>query len=69
MAAGRAGPVSLELFDVQGRLVARRALATSDPAGALSFRWQAGTVPAGTYLVRASAPYGGRAAVKWTVLH
>ncbi|MBM4116365.1 T9SS type A sorting domain-containing protein [bacterium] len=44
-----AGPARLEIFDPQGRRVARL-FAGEAPAGSLAVDWQAGSLPAGLYL-------------------
>ena len=64
---GEPDEVTLELFDVRGRLVARRAGEWFGSAGWQTVRWAIGPVPSGAYLVRGSTRAGQAAVARWVV--
>ena len=59
--------VTLELFDVRGRLVARRAGEWFGSAGWQTVRWAVGPVPSGAYFVRGTTRGGSAATARWVV--
>ncbi len=61
----RGGAVSLELYDVQGRLVRRRPWQAFSVGGLYPIPWDPGPIPSGIYLVRATDTSGRSAHAKW----
>lgn len=64
-----AGPdrVRLDLFGVDGRLLASRAEESFASPGAYAIRWAPSRLPAGTYVVRLTTASGRSASAKWTL--
>jgi photosystem II stability/assembly factor-like uncharacterized protein len=64
-----AGPerVRLDLFGVDGRLLASRAEESYASPGAYTIHWDPSRLSAGTYVVRLSTASGGSASAKWTL--
>ena len=67
MALSRPAMVQLTLWDMTGRLVARRAAAPV-AAGAHVLGWQLPRLTAGHYTIRATTPDGDAAEAPWTVV-
>lgn len=63
----RARPVSLEVFDVAGRLVARRPESAA-AAGLNIVAWDPGALASGAYVVQLDAGAGGTARARWVVV-
>lgn len=63
----RADRVTMSLYDVTGRLVARRP-EEAFTAGAHSFRWNPGPLPSGTYFVRMTTGGGEARTTRWVHL-
>lgn len=59
--------VRIELFGVDGRLLARRTGESFAGSGAHEFHWEPAGLPSGTYLVRLTTTSGRTAATKWTL--
>ena len=59
--------VRLELFGVDGRLLASRAEESFASPGAYAIRWAPSRLPAGTYVVRLTTASGRAASTKWTL--
>ena len=59
--------VRLDLFGVDGRLVASRNEESFASPGAYAIRWDPSRLPAGTYVVRLTTASGRSAAAKWTL--
>lgn len=59
--------VRLELFGVDGRLLASRAEETFASSGTYAIRWAPSPLPAGTYVVRLTTSSGKSASAKWTL--
>jgi photosystem II stability/assembly factor-like uncharacterized protein len=59
--------VRLDLFGVDGRLIASHAEETFASAGAYAIRWDPSRLSAGTYVVRLTTASGRSASAKWTL--
>ena len=65
-----AGPVrvTLQLYGIDGRLLASRAPQWLGAAGIHEIEWKPGGLPVGTYLVRLTTDSGRFATTKWTLM-
>lgn len=66
-ALARQDLVGLELYDIAGRLIARRDPEWFPSAGSFKIRWAPEGLAAGTYIVRLRTGSGASASVKWTL--
>jgi hypothetical protein len=64
----RADTVQLELFDLRGRRIARRAAESYSSAGWHELKWDPQGLPPGVYLVRLITGSGESAVARWTLL-
>lgn len=60
--------VRLDLYDIRGRLVARRSAELFSATGRQSIEWNPGELPTGIYFVRLSTGSGSSANAKWVVM-
>lgn len=63
-----ADSIQLALYDVRGRVVARRESEWFASAGQRTIRWDPGRLPAGTYYVRLTTASGHSAEATWVLL-